>query len=123
LLASCVQLAPRRDTQTDGCPVIEESDHGRLSRSTTRRFGYSWTTDPDTALISCRRPRSVVCLAQLLDGQPQPDGDYLVQHTPELDGRMLAVIDATDHPALSASDGRPIAAGAAGDDHMTCDSA
>ncbi len=33
-------------------------------------------------------------LAQLLDGQPQPDGDYLIQHTPELDGRMLAVIDA-----------------------------
>lgn len=33
-------------------------------------------------------------LALLLDGQPQPDGGYLIQHTPELDGRMLAVIDA-----------------------------
>ena len=32
-------------------------------------------------------------LAQLLDGQPQANGDYVIRHTPEVDGRMLDVID------------------------------
>ena len=44
-------------------------------------------------------------LAQLLDGQPQADGDYLIQHTPEVDDRIVEVIDALitlryAHPTL-----------------------
>ena len=57
-------------------------------------FRLQTAADPDTSVISVQATPFGRLLAQLLDGQPQPDGDYLIQHTPELDGRMLAVIDA-----------------------------
>ena len=51
-------------------------------------FRLQLTTDPDTSVFSVQATPFGRLLAQLLDG------DYLIQHTPELDGRMLAVIDA-----------------------------